>query len=299
MEPRRPHRRWFRLLLTAGVLLLLAAWIFNRFYLADLRPDGLRPFDTAAQALGEQRLQALADAHGRDAWEGYEVMEVDFKDAWHGTMAQSFFMPWTRSPQSLRARFLCGSWTSDFELLDGPDEGHRWGIQSWKTWKAAPNGEPAFEEDDELEFFLPTTQYFFELPFRIKSAEIVVDAGSASWEGKDYDRVFATWGSAEPQEELDQYLLWIDPDTGLLARVDYTVRDQGGAAVGSAHYNAYRRVGGVQMPSDISVLGVMPGGAEMPIHTFWIEDIRWNTVSPEALRPDPSLLPEGESKPGS
>ena len=299
MEPGRPQRRWFRFFLWGGVLLLIAAWGFNRFYVADLRPDGLASDDTNARALGQRRLEALAEAHGRKAWESYDVMEVEFKDAWHGTLTQTFFMPWEKSPQSIRARFLRGSWTADFELLDGPSEGERWGIQSWRTWKAPPEGKPVFEHDEQVEFFLPTTQYFFELPLRIRSADVAVDAGPAQWKGKEYDRVFATWRSAEPRQDVDQYVLWIDRDSGLLARTDFTVRDQGGGALGSAQYNDYRSIGGVQMPSDISIFGLMPGGAKLPVHTFWIEDVLWDTVSPRALQPDPTLPPEGESKPPS
>lgn len=296
---RSVRRRWLKGLLIFAVVVLIGGTAFNYVYLSDLRPDSLAEDTPAMREAGAKQLEALAAAHGLDAWLGYQVMDITFEDTWHGDMIKRFLMHWKESPQAIHGRFIRGSWTGDLELLSGPDKGDRWGIQSWKTWTTKPGEQPVFEQDGKVEFVVPTTQYFLELPLRIKSATVALEAGQAAWEGKTYNLVFTTWDTVQPVREMDQYLLWIDPETGLLARTDYTVRDQGGVATGSAYYRDYADFGGVQLAKEIAIFGLMPGGDAMPVHTFMTEKVEWDTVSPDDLRPDPSLPNEGESKPRS
>lgn len=292
-------RRWPKRLLLIVAALFVIGVVVNYTYVVDLRPDTLVEDTPDARAAGTARLQAMASAHGAEAWQQYDVMDVMVDDTWHGAMMRGAMMHWEESPQSLHGRFARGTWTGEVELLSGPDTGERWGVQSWKTWKAEAGGEPEFAHDSTVEFVVPTTQYFLELPLRIPSATIVLEAGQTTWNGKAYDLVFATWESPEPLSEMDQYVLFIDPDTGLLARTDFTVRDQGGGAVGSAHYLDYEDVGGVKMAKEIAIFGLLPGGVELPVHTFDMKDLQWDTVTVDALRPDPTLPDEGESKPSS
>lgn len=292
-------RRWAKRLLIVLFSLVAVAIVVNAFYLADLRPEGLAEDTPEARAAAAERLDALAVAHGLDAWEGYQVMDVDVEDVWHGQLMQRGMMHWKESPQSLHGRYVRGGWTGELELLSGPDAGDRWGVQSWKSWKADPGGDPVFEDDAVVEFVVPTTQYFLELPLRIRSATLALEASKQMLDGKNYDVVFATWESPEPLSDMDQYVLFIDPDTGLLARTDFTVRDQGGSMVGSARYLNYDDFGGVKMARRIEIFGLMPGGFEIPVHTFVTNEVAWDESELDELRPDPTLPDEGESKPDS
>lgn len=291
--------RWTKRLLIVLFGLVAVAVVFNAFYLADIRPQGLADDTPEARAAATERLKALADAHGHEAWTQYQVMDVEVEDIWHGELMQRGMMHWKESPQSLHGRFVRGGWTGELELLSGPDAGDRWGVQSWKSWKADPGGEPVFGDDALVEFVVPTTQYFLEFPLRIPSATVALQGAKTMWNAKNYEVVFATWESPEPLEHMDQYVLYIDPDTGLLARVDFTVRDQGGSAVGSARYLNYDDFGGVQMARRIEIFGLMPGGLEIPVHTFVTNEVSWDTFELDELRPDPTLPDEGESKPDS
>lgn len=292
-------RRWAKRLLVVLFALVIVLVAYNALHTADLRPDSLVDDTPEARAEGTARLEALADAHGAEAWKQYDVMDVDVEDVWHGELMQRGMMHWAESPQSLHGRFVRGAWTGELELLSGPDAGDRWGVQSWKSWTAEPGADPVFVDDELVEFVVPTTQYFLELPLRIGSATVTLEAGKALWEGKNYDVVFATWESPEPVDDMDQYVLFIDPDTGLLARTDFTVRDHGGSAIGSARYQSYEDFGGVMMAKRIEIFGIMPGGIEIPVHTYVTDRVEWDTFEVDELRPDPTLPHEGESKPGS
>ena len=290
-------RRWLRAVVITAIALLVVGAAFNTFYLADLRPDGLVEDSAEARAAGRVRLEELATAHGGETWRNYEVMDIRFEDVWHGALMQNVMMHWAESPQALRGRFTRGGWTGELELASGPDAGDRWGIQSWKTWRAEPGEKPEFVDDPVVEFVVPTTQYFLELPLRIQSATVVLEAGKAMWNDKNYDVVYATWESAEPRDDMDQYVVWIDPDTGLMARTDFTVRDHGGGAIGSAHYLNYEDFGGVQLAKRIEIFGLMPGGYALPVHTFVTDRVEWDGFPVDELRPDPTLVDEGEYKP--
>ncbi len=292
-------RGWLRTVLLVAVLILVGGVAMKYLYVVDIRPDSLVADSPGARETGAKRLEALAEAHGASAWQEYQVMEVTFEDAWHGELMKRFMMHWEESPQALRGHFLRGAWTGQLELLSGPRKGDRWGIQSWKTWTAKAGEEPVFEEDTTVEFVVPTTQYFLELPLRMESATVALEAGQDVWEGKPYDLLFTTWETAEPDSKIDQYVLWIDPETGLLARTDFTVRDVGASMVGSARYRDYEDFGGVKIAKEITLFGIGPGGMEMPAHTFRTEAVEWDSVPVDALRPDPTLPHEGESKPGS
>lgn len=157
-------------------------------------------------------------------------------------------------------------------------------------------GEGGGKRDDTIEFFLPTYHYFFEFPFRIQSATVVHDVGEARKNGRSYDRVFATWNSLAVNSEVDQYIVWINRESGLIDRIEYTVREFGGAAAGATVFRDYRSVDGVQIPHLLSIRLVVPGGGEVEAHRVTVEEARWDRVAENLLSPDASLPSEADSK---
>jgi hypothetical protein len=135
-----------------------------------------------------------------------------------------------------------------------------------------------------------------ESAFRLGTAAIVADIGEARDGGETYDRVFATWGSVEAHMEHDQYIVWVNRDSGLIDRFEYTVRDFGGVAAGVTHYSDYRRIDGVMIPHRLSIRLVMPGGLESEAHVLEIENAAWDTVDRGILLPNRELAAEGQSK---
>lgn len=289
----RPRRRLRRVLLGI-VLVVLALIAVDRWLPADIRPDDLA---TVADDEARERLEALRAAHGAEAWEQYSVMDVRFQDDWPFWLTRVVLSPWDVDNQSLRAKMLRRSWITELTLLDGDDPGERWGLQSWKTWNAPSAGEPTFDESWVVGTMVPGLRYFLELPLAQDTATHVQRAGTAPLEGKPHERLYVTWNQGAPQRDYDQYLLWIDPDTGLVARVDFTIRALSGLAVATAAFRDYHDYGGVQLPGEIVIDGVLPTGHTLPVHTIRIEDAQWDTVGAESLKPDPTLVDLGETKP--
>ena len=282
----------------AGLLgLALIVVLLDQFFPVDIRPDGIGELTQVAEADARARLDAVRRSHGADAWDQKQVMDVVFYDDWPFWLTRAPLTPWDSPRQKLRGKLLRRSWTTEFELLDGSASPERWGVQSWKTWKAAPGQEPVFEDSWTVATTLAGLRYFLELPLPQDTATFVQSAGQATWEGKTYDRLYVTWEHPEAQREFDQYILWIDPESGLVSRVDFTIRALSGLAVARARFESYGDFEGVKLPLRIVIDGVLPTGHTLPVHTMEVESVRWDTFAPEALKPDATLVDMGEAKP--
>jgi hypothetical protein len=309
-----------RLSRTAQRLTGLAALALALFALtlgsgdADLRNETVRRAETdpGLARRGRERLERLAEKHGLASWRRHATMEVVARDVW--PLGGPW---WPENAQRFRLQTLLGTFTSRAELLDGRGAGELWGIQAWSPYKKKGAGaEVTFlpGPDGALTFYLPTLQYFDELPFRLLSASVVLDAGSVRDRDRTYDLVFVTWKRAEPQEDLDQYLLWIDRETGLVAKVRYTVREAltrmppfqrrlvRPLVAGTIHFEDYRDIDGVEVPFVQTVTLPPPELTRYPLskhffHRLALESAAFDTVTRDELLPDPARGEPGDRKP--
>ncbi len=287
------RRRLWRGLLVAAVLLVvvlavLAAVRLRR--LSDLRPPELIGEGVTAQRQqrGRELLTRLEDAHGGySTWSNQQGAAVEFRDHWPGAIMRTLAMPWTESGLLMRSVMLRGSDASRLEFLEGEHAGSAWGIQNWMTYRASAGAPATFENDDTIRFWLPTFQYFFEAPFRLREGGVIADAGQETVAGATYQRVFVSWGGAEPRPRFDQYLAWIDPDSGRLEYLQYTVRDMMPSIVGCMHYRDYRQVGDLWVAMTMAVVDG-PGGSDA-LHRLELEDVRFEEVSVDLVAPRPDL----------
>jgi hypothetical protein len=296
----RIQRRRRLLSVAAAVFVVLGGVMgWQMATLADIRPlalQGVSTVDGTLEGRGRALLARAAQAHGGAAFPERRSLTVELTDDWAGWMMERM-SPWPHNPQRLRFHVMPGTFTSKAELLDGPGAGRVWGIQAWHTYTGESEGTPRFEHDPDIEFLLPTLQYFLEMAFRLGDAGIVMDGGAAELDGKRYERVFATWRSVSPDPKMDQYLVWIDPDGDRIHRVDYTVRDKGRSMAGAVAYDAYEDFDGVLLPTRFRLIASTPFGMTVPAHQVKVHAVRWDAVPPESLRPDPNIRPEGHGKP--
>ncbi len=170
------------------------------------------------------------------------------------------------------------------------------------------------EGDPQLEFYLPSLHYFFELPFRLLSADVLIHQGEAKHAGKTYDLVLASWGQEQPNLDHDQYLVWINRQSGLIDMVRYTVRDTSifenslskllmrSLALGTIHYDDYRLVDGVQVPFAQTVTLPPPELTRYPLdkhffHRLDISAVSFDAVPETILLSLESLQPAADRKP--
>lgn len=290
------RRRWQRWVLGVGAVLLLLVAV-DRLLPADVRPAGMSSQTPEQESRARARLSALRAAHGAKAWDAYRTMELVFSDEWTFAVTRVVLSPWDQPRQKLRGRMVRRTWTTELERLDGEHAGERWGLQSWQTWKAPAGQPPRFDESWWVATTVAGLRYFLELPLPQDTATHVQDAGAAEWEGKTYERLYVTWNQPGPQRDFDQYVLWIDPDSGLVGRVDFTIRAVSGLAVARARFEGQRDFDGVKLAARIVIDAVLPTGHTLPVHTLEVESIEWDSFEPDAIRPDPGLAETGEAKP--
>ena len=285
----------------ALVLILL---ILSSCAPADIRNRQVREHGQAQASFvqGRKLLLQAAERHGLVAWKAFRTARFVSVDEWTG-FAGLFTGWWPVQEQRFKFDTLLGTFTSRVELLDGPNAGEVMGVQSWRGYGAPGAGarvEPA--EDGLRIFYLPTLQYFAELPFRILSAQYITYGGERELNGSTYQLIYASWGSLGANPEHDQYELWINKETLLVEKCFYTVRDAFKGAVGTIHFDDYREVQGVMVPFLQTVTLASPESTLYPVknnffHQMRLESAGFDSFPPEKLIVYPDRTP-GDFKPG-
>lgn len=260
----------------------------------DIRPEAIEDDGISAEAAAEGRawLDKMVAAHGGyDAFRAQRDAEVVFTDTWPGWLTRTAAMPWSENGQRVRMAVSTTSDDARLTFVGGDDDGHAWGLQSWMTYTVEPDGQPVFDEDDDLRFWVPTMAYFFAMPWRIVEAQIVAYAGDEIIDGRPHAIVYATWGSAEPQDDIDQYVLYIDKETHHLSQAAYTVRELVLASQSAVKFTDLREVQGLLVPH--TLIMIEKYGSDAVLHRMEIESVRFAGGELEGtLRPDPSKVGE-------
>ncbi len=272
----------------------------------DIKTDDLIESGFTGEILdrGQFILRETAEHHGLTTWKSHQTLATTAVDRW--TERSPGW--WPTLDQRVRIDQALDSFTSRAILRSGLDAGGVWGIHDWKTYTMASIGsDPVFDpETKELtsrNFYLPALHYFNELPFRLLHADIAAYAGRREYHSKSYDLVFVTWQSPEPSKDYDQYLLWIDTDTHLVAKCLYTFRDAGPGIYGTIHYENYRSVDGVQIPFVQTVTASLPENTIYPLDRYYFHRLEIDSAAFDLIQVEELMIgsnePPSDSKPGS
>ncbi len=231
----------------------------------------------------------VAKNSGYENWQQFTTAEMISVDEWAAGV-QGW---WPESKQRFKTQALLGTFTSRVTLLEGAGNDEIWGIQAWHGYKKTPSGDMRFVTEKAISFYLPTLHYFNELVFRLLAAEYLAYAGEKTHNGKEYDLLFATWGSFEPNLEHDQYLLWVSKKTRLVDMCLYTVRESRNWVTGTIHFQDYRDVQGVKFPYRHTVVLPWPENTVYPIeenffHKMTFESVQFDTFPKDLLIVDPA-----------
>ncbi len=273
------------------LLLPLFCLFLSACSLTDLRTDFIKNAENPQQLSQQGRaiLRAMEQSYGgRENWKRKKNIDIIFRDAWPGFVGENFFMPWFKSEELLQLSWQVGSDNSRLRFLEGPHKDLEWGIQNWVTYTKEPQQKINFKQDADIHFNLPTFQFFFESPFRLTNTDVASYAGEREWKGKMYDLVLVSWNTVLPQQDVDQYLLWIARDTKAIEILQYTVRDFAGFVSGTMFYDNFKRVGGLLFPFRLQVREALD--AEDILHEVTVESIRFALPHPaNYFVPNPSL----------
>jgi len=266
---------------------------------ADIRPDELKGVErpkASAESKDRTLLERAAQVHGVSAWKDVETYTVVLNDEWRGMMPK-MINPWPEPVVDVRMSYRAGSFDGRAEFLEGDEKGTIWGMQSWKTYEVENGGDAQFVDNDDARFMLPAIQYLMEFPFRDHSGQLVSYIGTEEVGGKVYDRVFLTWNSLDPSPTADQYIVYIDPDTGRIDKLHYTAREMMKFAKGTIHFEDVRSIDGVLVPFTQVVTNSVHDPQSKFAHKITLSSFEANTPTGEVFDVNPKLARSGDTKP--
>jgi hypothetical protein len=243
--------------------------------LPDLRPEQVLDGVTQAES---DRARALIDraaelSGGRELLNQHDAFQAVFLDVWTNRFAKALFLEYdpnqrisvySENPDVSNVRMT---------LVNGDRAGEVWGLEDNKVF-IERDGAREFTDDVGTMLYIKNPAALVLIPLRLAWADKVAYTGSITHEGKNYETVFATWETFEPNETFDQWVLWFDPDTGYLAKAHLTVRETGGGPVkeGAIDFAHYKRFGDVVVPTKISALFSIDGSS---LRTYNLESFEW------------------------
>lgn len=261
--------------------LIFFAFLFNAC-LADIRTKSLKKegVTTENTTKARQLLTDMAQAHGIKQYHQQKDIQVLLRDEWNGFFPKKLVMPWEKSGELLQLQYAVGTENGRLTFQENDHKDLIWGIQNWATYTQEGNEVPDFKNNKKIKFWVPTVQYFVEMPFAIQSAQIVAYAGEEIVNGEKYDLVYATWNDPEPNKKMDQYLLWIHQETKLLGVAEYTVRDMARFITGKIWYTDYKDIDGVKIAFSQKVTND-PEKANKFLHWMKLESVNFNVTTDE------------------
>ncbi len=265
---------------------------------ADLRPDALRAIERPSQgdeARGRALMARAAEVHGAEAFRAHASYTMVIRDEWRGLMG-AMMNPWPDGVVDAKLSYRTNSFDARAEFLSGSKKGRVWGMQSWKTYEGKVGDRPTFEDNPDARFILPAIQYLTELVFRDHDAQVMTALEPVEIRGRTYDRVFMTWDSLEPTDDHDQYVFYLDPKTGRVEMVEYTVRDIMSMATGVMQFEGYQDFGGVLIPTRQSVTISTGDTSDAWVHRIEVLSVSWDDPGVEAFEVDDGLPSLGDEK---
>ncbi len=281
-----------------AILLFLIALLTQGCKIADLRTAAIAKTTPDREEKALMLLEKMIATNHLEKLVAAETYSLEARDNWKGVLALANPLP--KDNTLMELRFRPNSFDGQFEYLEAKTE-TVYGVQSFQFYKIKDNGIVTLRKKKSIVFSLPAIQYFFELPLRLRNAPIVKYAGSEMIEGRNYDLVFATWQQLEPHKENDQYLLYINQETGQLDFANYTVRGlylpAPGSIYGSIRFsNRKTTQDGITYPGTMTIQLNKLKKEKRFAHRISINQLRLNNFALEQLYPINELEYLGDTK---
>jgi len=269
-------------------ILLLGLIYFVYLHKTDLQTDVVK--NNPQPIEGRALLMKMGAAHKIAQWDSVSTYTVVFQDEFFGTIGERSH-PFPYHQQEMILDYIPNSYNGRISF----PEGNSWGIQSWKTYIKQKGGQPVRTDDKDIYFWVPTYQYFIEFPLRIQKATAVSFAGEKTINGKLCKGIFCSWKQYEPQNDIDQYLIWIDAETHRIQRIEYTIRELYGFLQGQVDFMKYKSFEGLPLPTKMPVGSNLSDGK---LHQMGINGVQFNMIPKEDLLPFKDLPYVGDAKEG-
>lgn len=247
----------------------------------DIRPDEvLDGISAQEEARGRALLERAAqNAGGREVLMRHAGFHSEMTDTWSNAFGKLVFLKYEPIQQIVVE--VDGPRVDQVKLtlVNGERAGEVWGVQDNRVYLQAPGREREFTDDEITLIYVKSPASLVLLPLRLAYADKVGYVGPVEFEGKRYERVFVTWESLDPNMKSDQWVVWIDPETGNIAKAQCTLREYTGIYADEAvvELGDYKTFGDVTLPTTISGLFSMTDAD--PIRTWTVHSFAWTDTA--------------------
>ncbi len=287
------------------IVILLITTISFQSCIADLRTSLIKNEPATEENIqhGKNILEKAWIAQGFDKFEQHSVYTFRGTDNWQGIMGKMGKL-WPDSQTTMSFKYEVGTFNGQIQFEDGKRAGDIVGFQNWNYYEATNGGEPIFQETDKrIGFGLPAFQYFTEMISRLRKAPIIRYAGENEMRNQKYDLVFCTWNAEKPHDEADQYVAWVNKNTGILDFVQFTIRENYLRApgyksmYGGIEFSDLREIDGslVAFEQSIYMLG-LKNNKEKYLHQLTISDFEFDNFNEQYLEIDTNIAKGGDFK---
>lgn len=133
--------------------------------------------------------------------------------------------------------------------VSGQAGGHerrvRWTSDELARWDDGAPVAVAPDEAQPLKDWVMARVYFPFLPYRLNDPSVYKqDLGYETWDGRELRKVKVTFAPGSSTDAADEYLYWLDPESGRVEQFAYSFKGRPGGLRFRRAVN-YRRVGGL------------------------------------------------------
>lgn len=269
----------------------------------SIKKEGITDVNTNK---GKEILESAWKKQGFDKLKSHKTYSYHGSDTWKGVLGK-MGQVWPEMKSELDFKYQIGSFDGQVTFLDGDENGNVAGLQNWNYYEIIKRDTLFKDKNDKKNrrkvFGLAAFQYFTEMIDRIKVAPIISYAGEDEIRGQKYDLVFCTWESAEPHMEHDQYLAWINKETGLMDFTQYTIRESylkppGYKMLGGGvEFADLKEIDGIMIPHEQLVYAIkLRKKQKKNLHRLIISNFQFDSFNTEELRIDKSIEQGGDFK---
>ncbi|MBL4709507.1 MAG: hypothetical protein JKY48_13815 [Flavobacteriales bacterium] len=212
------------------LVLLLPLFLFLQSCVYDLRTPLIKQNGVTEENAnkGKEILERAWKKQGYNKLKNHKVYSYHANDVWKGMFGRMGKI-WPDMKSEMDFKYQIGSFDGQLTYVGGKQAGDIVGLQNWNYYEISNNKTTFIDKNDKkakkVVFGIAAFQYFTEMIDRIKDAPIISYAGEGEMRGQQYDLVFCTWNTPEPHMEHDQYVAWINKETGLMDFTQYTIRE--------------------------------------------------------------------------
>lgn len=269
----------------------------------SIKSEGLTEENTKK---GKAILEKAWNKQGLHKLKDHQVYSFHGSDVWKGLLGKMGQL-WPDLEAEMNFKYLIGSFDGQVQFTNGSEQGNIAGLQNWNYYEVVGD-QTAFKKKDLKEterkvFGIAAFQYFTEMADRLLKAPIIAYAGEDKFRGQDYDLVLSTWGSEKPHEEHDQYLSWINKETGMMDFVQYSIRDAylkppGYKLLGGAiEFADFRSIDDILIPHEQLVYAIkMKKNKNKFLHRLVVSDFKFDDFNADELILNSALGEGGDFK---